>query len=176
MKFHTVDVQGKFWTQRVSDKDTTHHKTGNDGGRLIYSESDGKLYYGGQSDWKIVMGKHDFMETNTRMMFGFFPLPDGWNINLVKNDMTVMISYTDDIGQIVGSWTITGIQESGAHDHDGVTGPPDATIYAGKSDVENPRAASNSHTHALLSDGIHIHGFNIDWRPSYIKFLEARFD
>jgi hypothetical protein len=176
MKFHTVDVQGKFWTQRVADKDTTHHKSITDKGRIIYSRADSKLYFGGASDWQVVMGKYDFITSDTRMMFGYFPLPDGWNINVTKDDMSVSVTLADDVGTIEGSWTISGMEDAGVHDHGGFTGPPDATILVGKSDVENPRAGSNAHLHSIFADGAHMHGFNIDWRPAYVKFLEAKFD
>ena len=176
MKFHTVNAQGKFWTQRVTDKDTTHHKNVIDEGRIIYSQLDGKLYYGQESDWTIVMGENDFITTGTTMMFGYVPLPDGWNINLQKNDITVMITLdSDDIGQNSGSWTISGIQTSGDHNHSGETSIEDETIKLGESDIRAPFASWPSHTHTIPSDGTHIHGFNINWRPSYIKFLEATF-
>ena len=151
MKFHTVDVQGKFWTERVADKDTTRHQNVIDEGRIIYSEADGKLYYGARSDWKQVMGKYDFITSQTKMMFGYFPLPDGWNIITNKNEVLIDITITGDgVGDIEGTWTIQGIR--------------------------SPQAGSNSHTHTIVEDGVHIHGFDINWRPAHIKFAEARFD
>lgn len=185
MKFHTVNVQGKFWTQRVADKDTTQHKNVIDEARLIYSEDDGKLYYGTQTDWKQVMGTYDFITSDTRMMFGYFPLPDGWNINTTKDDMTVMITQTSDVGQIEGSWTITGMEYDGIHGHGAAStkfpgyfdlGTSDKSIKRGTSDIHDPRASNNDHFHGILEDGYHSHGFNVNWRPSYIKFLEAKFD
>jgi hypothetical protein len=91
--------------------------------------------------------------------------------------MTVGIAYTaEEIGQISGSWTITGIGQAGAHDHSGLTGIEDQNINIGRSDYREPTASWPAHTHTILGDGLHIHGFSIDWRPSYIKFMEAKFD
>ncbi len=160
---------------------------------MIYSEDDGKLYYGTQTDWKQVMGTYDFITVDSRMMFGYFPLPDGWNINTTKDDMTVMITQTaDDVSQTTGSWTITGIESAGAHGHGTLIdashekysswpgkyalGISDKSIKRGTSDIHDPRASNDEHYHAIDEDGYHDHGFNVNWRPAYIKFLEAKFD
>ena len=55
-------------------------------------------------------------------------------------------------------------------------GIPDSTIKIGRSDIETPRAASTTHLHSIVADGLHLHGFDIDWRPAYVKFLEAKFN
>lgn len=176
MKFHTVDVQGKIWTQRVDDKDTTRHHTAVDEARLIYSRADSRLYFGSYDDWHIVMGKYDFITADTRMLFGYWPLPDGWNINTSKNDMVIQVTQSGDVGQIDGSWTITGMDQAGLHDHGGETGQADNDIRRGVSDYEDPRAASENHRHTIATDGLHGHGFAVNWRPSYINFVEARFE
>lgn len=66
MKFHKIDLRGKFWVHRVTDI-TLHPHSGDstDEGRLVYDESQGELYIGGPTSWKKLIVDPIFDNTTT---------------------------------------------------------------------------------------------------------------
>jgi hypothetical protein len=178
MDFHNINCQGKNWIHRVADKDTgiNRHHGVVDEARLIYDQGTDKLYYGNHTDWAVITRKFDVIGQNTKMLFGYWPLPDGWTLSTTNNNMTIAITTdSNDIGTTEGSWTITGIQSAGGHNHGGVTGAADAIIASGSSDNRTPRSSWYDHTHTIQVDGDHIHGFDSSWKPAYQRFAEATF-
>jgi len=48
MEFHEIDTVGRIWIQRLATLPTWHASYS---GRLIYITSEGKVYFGEQTDW-----------------------------------------------------------------------------------------------------------------------------
>ena len=118
-------------------------------------------------------GQYDVFTALTTTLFGKWPLPPGWNI-ANKNDAILHITTTGgSVGAIAGSWTITGIDIQGSHDHAGVTGQAIGSFRIGDSNAKNKRASLVKHTHSLQVDGLHSHAFADSWRPAYTKLVEG---
>jgi hypothetical protein len=174
MRFDALNSQGKFWLQRVADKDTENHNAG-DEGRLIYSRDDEKVYLGTDTEWLLLTGLHDVMAVGTQMLFGYWPLPDNWNLLTDNNDTAVMITSAGaSVGTNAGTWTISGLDSQGAHDHGGATGGPNKGLLLGGSEPYD-QCAGPSHTHSIQVDGLHTHTFDGTWRPAYVKLAEGEY-
>jgi len=177
MRYDKVQMQGKLWLHRVADVDTTRHRTGTDEGRLIYSRSDEKLYYGQNADWKKIVDAQDVITTGTKMLMTRFPIPDSWNIVEDNDDVTIIITNVSaTVGDTGGTWIIDSMTgETGSHDHDGETGPPvNDFAWLGKSDFSGAVPADH-HTHNIQSDGLHSHAFDGSWRPEHSKTIEVEY-
>ena len=174
MDFHEINIQGKFWIERIDDISLIGH-TADDESRLVYSKSDERVYIGTSTEWRVLAIEYSVMSKGTKMLFGSYPLPTGWNITTTLSDLMVLITITgSSIGSFSGSWTITGMQNSDAHDHGGWTGIGDQAANVRKYDVHRVTRPDGSHKHSILPDGIHSHPLiNSLWRPEYIKFSEG---
>lgn len=177
MKFHEVDVRGKFWVQKINDKDTEQHHGNIDKGRVFVSQDDNTFYYGASATWVKATGSYDVFNIGSKVLMGKFPLPDGWSVDSSFNDMTAMTTSAGSAtGDISGSWTITTVSTGGAHDHfGGLTGPPNRFLTAGKSEELIDAGGGDDHRHTILVDGIHTHTFDGTWRPKYSKWMMATY-
>jgi len=173
MRYDKVELQGKFWIQRVSTAAGTKHKSVIDEGRLVYDTGDEHLYFGGLTDWKKVAGQYDVFTALTTTLFGKWPLPLGWNI-VSKDDVMIHVTSSSAlVNSYEGGWTITGIDTQGSHDHGGWTGTGIGSFRIGDSNAKSKRAPLIAHLHSIPPDGLHTHGFTPTWRPAYIKFVEG---
>jgi hypothetical protein len=180
-KYHEIKVLGKIWTQRVANINLVAHDGDIDKGRIVYSQHNDKLYYGTGTRWVRFNDKYAVIPQSTRLLFGRYPLPTGWNIIGSVDDYVLMLTSTEgDIGSTAGSWMITGIQSSGSHNHTGYLGPyTGGTEKVGDSDKYGSSAVQ-SHTHAILgtagiNDGLHFHTFDGNWRPYHDKYCIGEF-
>jgi len=175
MRFDKVEVIGNIWLHRVADKDIERHRTGIDEGRFIYAQAQQKIYYGTSSDWQVISTRYDVIDSGTRMLMGKFPLPEGWNIVTENNDRLVLISNAgSEVGGTAGSWTITGLDQQGSHNHTTGFGYPRERL--GSDNLDNQYTALYQHRHSIAVDGLHSHTFDGTWRPSYVKFCEAEYE
>jgi len=171
MRFDKVQMQGKFWIERSIS--TARHKDIVDEGRVMYASDTECLYFGTDSDWVKVAGQYDVFTPLTTMLFGKYPLPPGWNIN-VKEDIIVHMTITSsEVGNISGNWVITGADVQGTHRHGGVTGPATDYVVCGSNHNKGRVLPLASHTHSIQQDGLHTHTFDGTWRPQYIKLVEG---
>lgn len=175
-RYYEINIKGKHWLHRVADKDTHTHNGEADESRLIYSEADKKVYLGDTSQWNLVTTPYDIFAQNTRVLMGKFPLPTGWNIvtSWNNNYSPIMTDTVGSIGTSGGSWTITGLQEGGSHNHGGRTGTSTSNVYIGASDVYTLAAIYN-HRHNIGYDGEHFHNFSGNWRWANIKYCVAEY-
>ena len=175
MRFDKVEVIGNIWLHRVADKDTERHRTGKDEGRFIYAQAQQNVYYGTSSDWQIIATKYSVLDSGTRMLMGKFPLPTGWNIVITNDGKAVLISNAgSEVGDPGGSWTITGLDSQGSHNHTTGFGYP--REVRGTDNLDNVYLANYSHRHSIAVDGLHSHTFDGTWRPAYVKFCEAEYE
>lgn len=175
MKFHKIDIRGKFWLPKETSSSIPHNGT-EDEGRMFYSEAEDSVYFGDQDEWILVTERDDVLSDGTRMTMGSYPLPDYWNVDYTATDAAIILGDNGvDVGNTYGSWTITGVVSGGSHDHGGLTGNPDNSSVLGASDIYTS-VAKNNHKHSLLVDGVHSHTFDGTWRPKYTKFLIVRYD
>jgi len=173
MDFYRINDQGKIWIQRVDDISLIGHRD-SDEGRLLYSKSNQKIYIATSTEWRMLSVEYSVISSGTKMLFGSYPLPVGWNISN-SNDMVVSLTNSSgSIGSIAGSWTITGMNNIESHNHTGATGTESAYREA-KLHLTGNRytCAARYHTHSIVGDGIHSHTFGNSWRPSYTFFTEA---
>lgn len=180
-KYHELKVLGKIWVQRVANVNNVIHSGAIDKGRVLYSQHNGRLYYGTGVGWRKFNKKYNVIPQSTRLLFGKFPLPPGWNIVAGIEDYALLLTDTEgDIATTGGSWIITGIQGSGEHNHTGYLGPfTGGTEKVGDSDKYGSSAVQ-SHTHKILSevgvnDGLHFHIFDGTWRPYNDKYCIGEF-
>ena len=83
MKFHGIDMRGKFHVQRVS---TLPVFESTDKGRLIYVEDEDEFYFGGTTEWKQGGG-------------GSGAVGGGDDLVFYENDQTVTTSYSITINK-----------------------------------------------------------------------------
>ena len=179
-KYHELQVLGKFWTQRVADVNNVSI-TDIDKARVAYSHADQQLYYCTGVNWEKFNGKYDVIPQNTKILMGAFPLPTGWNLVAGFSDKCCIITSTENqIGASGGSWSITGLQGAGAHDHSGYLGPPVGPLNRFGTRDTYGRTANATHTHKVLgtpgvNDGIHFHFYTPGWRPYNDKYCVAQY-
>lgn len=173
-KFYEIDAQSKFKSHRVLDKDTETHNGYVDKARLIYSEADKRLCIGGLSGWNIITTPYDVFDKNTKVLFGSYPLPTGWNLDTAWNDRVVLLTDTSsETGDTGGSWTVTGINTAGSHTHTTSLGTETGNVdYVA---IVSDYSASQAHTHDVSSDGGHIHSHSPGWRPYNIRYCVAEY-
>ncbi len=51
MKFHGIEMRGKFWIHRVSNISSHPHGGATDEGRMVYDTTNDKFYIGSESGW-----------------------------------------------------------------------------------------------------------------------------
>lgn len=174
MRFDKIEVIGKLWLQSVSDKDTEKHRGPKDEGRLIYAQSQRKIYFGDDSDWQLFTTAYDVIDKTSKMLLGSFPLPDGWNIQTDKNDVVVHVTPTSgSVGDTEGTWVITGTDEQGSH-NDHILSVPTLNNLLGGSEIYTS-VGRYDHSHTIIVDGLHDHTFDGTWRPAYVNFCEAEY-
>lgn len=172
MDFYRINNQGKLWIERVDDISLIGHTSG-DESRLVYSKSDERVYIGTSTEWRVLAVEYSVMEAGTKMLFGSYPLPTGWNIT-TSDDMMVLITTTgSSVGSFSGSWTITGMQNIDSHNHTGWTNYATYFRQVRAYDAHKVWRPDGSHRHSILADGIHSHTFGSTWRPDHVKFSEA---
>ncbi len=174
MDFHEINNQGKIWIQRIDDINDISYST-SDESRILYSKSDEKIYIGTDSEWLALATNYSVISLNTKMIFGSYPLPTGWNI---KNENDVLVSITNNSGSIgakAGDWSITSVQNSQPHNHGGFTGSASSGMTGHRiiKDTGFISTAPSTHKHSIYSDGIHTHTFDGTWRPARRHFIEA---
>ncbi|MHA2030690.1 MAG: hypothetical protein ACW99Q_14995 [Candidatus Kariarchaeaceae archaeon] len=162
-RFYEIEMRGKQWMHRVPDIDLYNHAGASEEGRVVYSESDGKLYVGSTVEWVLVTSSTDIFPSATKVLMGKFPLPTGWNIDVTIDDAyAVRMTITEaNTGNTSGSWTISGISSEGQHKHSMTISSNN--VYLGKSDVSGFAAQSN-HRHSMSNAGDHTHFHDGTWR------------
>ena len=172
-KYFEIDAQSKFRTHKVADQATHTHNLISDIARLIYSEVDERLYIGHINRWIAVSTPYDVLDQNTKMLFGAFPLPTGWNIDVTLNDKVVLLdTNAGQIGDTGGSWTISGINSNGSHNHN--LAYDRATIQA-EIDYGQSIVSSGWHGHYTTTESSHTHAHTPGWRPYNIKYCVGEY-
>lgn len=173
MDFHNINNQGKVWIQRVDDISLIGF-TADDESCLVYSRSDDKVYIGTSTEWRVLATEYSVMDQGSKMLFGSYPLPVGWNISDIDDTMVMITNSSGSIGSYSGTWTITAMLDSESHNHTGYTKYANVVRYVKNySDAYRVDRPVASHRHSILADGIHSHTFDGLWRPAYIKFCEG---
>jgi hypothetical protein len=170
MDFHRINDQGKIWIQRVDDVTLIGH-TAADEGRMVYSKSNEKIYIATDTEWLVLATKYAVIESGSKMLFGSYPLPPGWNITAYNDVIVSITNSSGSIGSLDGSWVITGFGSEGSHDHGGYVESANVTVWSEW--TGSITTAATTHKHSLLSDGNHTHTFDGTWRPTNVKFCEA---
>jgi len=172
-KYFEIDAKSKFRIHKVKDHATHIHNGIVDKTRLIYSEEDERLYIGEVSDWIAISTPYDIFDQNTKMLFGSYPLPTGWNIDTTYNDKVVLLE-TDagQIGDTGGSWTITGIFGGGSHNHN-----INKSIATIKNWVDGGGrfVAAWYHGHFTSDEATHTHSHSPAWRPYNIRYCVGEY-
>lgn len=173
MKYHSIEAQSKFYVQRVANIANVTHNGGSDKGRLLYCETNERLYKGENSAWRKLATLYDIIPQNTKVLMGAYPLPDGWNIitNQGLTDRIILLTNTiSEVSTSGGSWTIDSMENAGSHRH--ITGYPTTTISIGKSELVG-YASSSIHRHYTDYSDEHQHTFDGTWRPPTVKYCVA---
>jgi len=166
--YGTVNILGKFWPQRTSDiVDVVW--TANDEGRILYDLDNNHFYYGTSSKWQKISDIDDLFSIGTNLIFASV-LPTGWNIKDVDDKVIMLTDYSNQIGDIGGSWIITGGSSAGNHKHFTTAGLglSDTNVNAKVRTGDN-KMANKSHKHTFTNTGNHSHTFDGSWRPSSVK-------
>lgn len=172
-KYFEIDAQSKFRIPKVADQATHTHNLISDIARLIYSEADERLYIGYINRWIAVSTPYDVLDQGTKMLFGAYPLPTGWNMDTSLNDRVVLLDTTaSQIGNTGGSWTITGIYAAGSHNHNLDGGY--ATITT-EIDYGQATASSAYHGHFTSTESSHTHAHTAGWRPYNIRYCVGEY-
>lgn len=176
MKFYGLRCLGKVWLQRVDDVDDISHGGTVDEGRILYDESDERLYVANETEFKKITTPYDIFSAGTKVIFGSYPLPDGWTIDTSFEDRIIRTTNdSSEVGDIGGTWTIQGGLFDGLHDHNGRTGKPtDNTLTVGSSDLTYT-TVTTTHTHEITADGLHTHSYGDTWRPYNAKLQVATY-
>jgi len=172
MDFHEINGQGEIWIQRVDDINLIGH-TSDDESRLVYSKSNDKVYIGTSTEWRDLAIEYSVMEQGAKMLFGSYPLPIGWNIGNRNDEVVLITNSSGSIGAESGTWVISQMNNSNAHDHGGRTNRATVKISLKKYDAHKVYRPLWNHRHSIMADGIHTHTFDGNWRPEYIKFCEG---
>ena len=173
MDFYRINDQGKIWIQRVADVSLIGFRD-HDEGRLLYSESDEKLYIATSTEWRELSAEYSVLTANTKMIFGSYPLPVGWNISTNSGMVIALTTSSGSIGTTDGTWTISGMNNIDSHNHAGVTGTESSYREAKLHSTGNRyTCAARYHTHTIVADGVHSHTFTSSWRPAHVFFTEA---
>ena len=171
-KYYEIDSQQEIKVHEVPNKNTYTHNGKVDVGRLIYSQADQRLCIGTLSSWIPVSTPYDILDQNTKVLFGSYPLPVGWNLDITDDDKVGLITNTaSEIGTSGGDWTISGMVESGEHDH--ITGA--GSLYILHRGRGYYGMSLTNHTHTISNDGGHIHSMGHSWRPYHIKYCVAEY-
>jgi len=172
MNIYGMDIRGKFWIPRVSSI-TDHPWMVGDEGRILYGEESQKVFYGGNTEWKEVTGAKSLFAENSEIIFGSTPLPTGWNIKTIDalGPTIVTTTDTDEVGDLEGTWFITGMVADGDHNHfaPDASATPSAFDGRGTSELYD-YVPGNSHIHDIYASGTHVHTFLGSWRPPYRIF------
>ena len=172
-KYFEIDAQSKFRSHKITDQATQTH-TLSDLARLIYSEADERLYIGGVNSWIAVSTPYDVLDQGTKMLFGAYPLPTGWNMETSLNDKVVLLDTTaSQIGNTGGSWTITGINGAGNHNHNIV--PADYATLSVEIDYGQDICSSVYHSHFTTTESNHTHAHTAGWRPYNIRYCVGEY-
>lgn len=176
MKFYGIECEGKFWVHRVSDILNETHSGQSTEARIAYDRATEKLYVATDTEWIKVTNPDDLFSTATKILFGSYPLPDGWNIDTQYNDISPMITNeTGSIANSGGSWEISGTTATGSHNHDGRTSIANyAFQWSGYSESVYD-AVTRNHWHVIYSSGNHSHDFSVNWRPKNVKMVVASY-
>lgn len=180
MNFHEIRTKGKVWIQvRTESGSGAKHRGSVDEGRIFYSTADEKIWFGTSTEWLELSGKYGVMSSGTRMLMGYSPLPDNWNLNsnsIINGKIILITNDSAEVGEYnSGSWTITGIQTADSHDHGGTLAS--SSYYSiGNSDWKGDYIPLYTHVHTLTNDGVHTHSFDGTWRPAHIKLVEAEYN
>ena len=175
-KYQSVEAQSKFICQRVNNIANLAHDQNDDKGRLVYDRTTERLFKGEGTAWVQISTPYDILEQGTQVLFGSYPLPDGWNIveDSNVNDRIILLTDTEtSIGASGGSWTINSINTGGNHRHSSSV-PSWINRNIGKSEFYG-NASSETHRHNTNYDGTHQHGFDGAWRPPAIKYCIAEY-
>lgn len=171
-KYYEIDAQNKIKVQEVANKDTYTHNGIADVSRLIYSQADQRLCIGTLTSWNIVATPYDILDQNTKVLFGSYPLPVGWNLDTVYDDRAGLITNNaSKIGNTSGNWTISGMAEDGEHAHTmGIS-----SFYILHRSTGYYGMSPYSHTHIVSDDGKHDHTMGSSWRPAHRKYCIAEY-
>ena len=169
MKFYGIESKSKFFVQRTAGLPT--HGGASSEGRVIYNTVDQHIYVATESTWKKCTVTEDLFVSGTKLIFTLYPLPTGWTMSAAQHDrMLVLVAAPWAVGVMGGAWTIWGLQQSGNHNHGGMTGAPvdGPTIYVGTSDLRGEGSEPN-HYHPISTNGIHQHTQDGTWRPLQVR-------
>ena len=111
MKFHEVDMEGRFWVQRVTSNPAWHESYA---GRLIYNTSDGKFYKSGSAAWEeMPTGDADnFLKSNAADTHSGTITPNADNtINLGSGALRYATIYAVNFEGIVTTATYADLAE-----------------------------------------------------------------
>ena len=163
--YGTVNILGPFWPQKTSDISGVEW-TATDEGRILYDADNDHLYYGSSSEWVKISDTDDLFSVQSTLIFAS-TLPTGWNIQDINDKVIMLTSNAITTG---GSWIITGMGNSGSHNHY----TPAAMGYATpqfnmKVRTGDLSTSNKNHKHTLSSSGSHAHTFDGSWRPSNVK-------
>ncbi len=171
-KYFEIDAQSKFISHRVMNQ-TTYEHTESDIARLIYSDDDERLYIGGVNNWIAVSTPYDILDQGTKMLFGAYPLPTGWNLDTSWNDRVALLdTNASQIGTTGGSWTITGIFGSGSHNHNLTHDWATTQVNV---DYGQMYVSSVYHGHFTATEPNHTHAHTPGWRPYNIRYCVGEY-
>jgi len=168
--YGTVNILGDFWPQRTSAISEIAW-TSDDEGRILFDSDNYDLYYGSSTEWVKLTNAEDLFPVGTTCVFAS-TLPTGWNLKTALDDKVIMLtSSTSQIGTLTGSWTISGLDTEGSHNHDLGGSASSSSIKSGTRTL----IASPNHEHTLPNAGSHSHTFDGSWRPARVKFALGKY-
>jgi hypothetical protein len=105
MKHYKIDMQGKFYNQKVADASALVWQA-SDEGRTVYDETTEAIWVADSSDWKQA-GGGDVPPGTSMWLYENSP-PDGWSLNGAAGDTLLAVkggsTYTTG-GAAAGTWS-----------------------------------------------------------------------
>ncbi|MHA2030692.1 MAG: hypothetical protein ACW99Q_15005 [Candidatus Kariarchaeaceae archaeon] len=134
------------------------------------------------SDWIKITALGDLFNDGQRIVFASQPLPAGWNLvtssdgTTLNDKMIMMTNSQSEVGDIGGSWFISGMVANSKHKHftPSQMGNPTTTLVRGTSELFY-FAAFRNHKHTLNNTGNHTHTFDGTWRPLNVTYIMGEF-
>lgn len=125
MRFHGIEMKGKFTNQKVADASALVHQA-SDEGRTLYDETTDEMFFADSSDFYQLIstksiGSYEEIPSGTAMWFYEDSAPTGWTISAAAEDAILAVKYAaggtwTTGGTIQGTWTLP-IHAHSVYDH-----------------------------------------------------------
>jgi hypothetical protein len=159
---------------------TAERPAAGNAGRIYFNTDTGTIQYDDGAvvtpAWHDITSTRNIIPSGTVMAFIEAAAPAGWTQVITQDDQMLRVNSGSGTGE-GGTWTIPA-DSSGAHTHSvsWLFNVSHSWRWWGMEDGDynfynNIAGHYDNHTHALDSQGAHIHTSNAVWRPAYLDTI-----